>query len=88
LFKDHVNLPNSHPYIFGHCWMFSIKNLIFGLLDHITPNFLRKLEEEKKQGLYKTEFQNLKILSFRSIFDFFSSYFSGKFEEKNYISFI
>jgi len=36
-FRDNINLPNSHPSVLGHCYLFLVKNRVFGLLDRIAP---------------------------------------------------
>ncbi|AES99136.1 hypothetical protein MTR_5g076980 [Medicago truncatula] len=45
---NNINLPNSHPSILSHCYMFVVKNRVFGLLDRIAPKIPRK--SEKIQG--------------------------------------
>ena len=45
-FKGYINL-NSHFYVLGHCLLFSVKNLVFRLLDHIAPKLSRKIREKK-----------------------------------------
>jgi len=34
---QHINLPNSHPSVLCHCYLFLVKNRVFGLLDWIAP---------------------------------------------------
>jgi len=77
-FMDNINLPNSHPSILGHCYLFLVKNRVFGLLDRIAPKLPHKIRRRKKfkdhdspnllTGLRPSK---SKIPSFRPIFHFF-----------------
>jgi len=40
---NNTNLPSSHPFVLGHCYLFLVKNRIFGLLDQIAPKLQQKI---------------------------------------------
>ena len=42
-FMDNINLPNSYPFVLGHCYLFLVKNRIFELLDRIAPKLSQKI---------------------------------------------
>ena len=48
---DNINFPNSHPSLLGHCYLFLVKNLVFGLFDRIAPKLSQKIRKKKNQGL-------------------------------------
>jgi len=48
-FMDNINLPNSYPFVLGHCHLFLVKNQVFGLLDRIAPKLPQKIRK-KIQG--------------------------------------
>jgi len=56
-FRDNFNLPNSYPSILGHCYLFLVKNRVFGLLNRIAPKLPQKIRK-------------LQRLWFRPIFNF------------------
>ena len=41
-FRDNINLPNPHPSVLGHCYLFLVKNRVFRLLDRIAPKLPQK----------------------------------------------
>ncbi|AES89015.1 hypothetical protein MTR_4g068070 [Medicago truncatula] len=64
---DNINLPNSHPSVLGHCYMFLVKNRVFGLLDRIAPKFPQKIRKSSRtmtplegtsQGIPSLKIQN------------------------------
>jgi len=68
----------------SHCYMFLVKNRVFGLLDQIAPKLPQKIRknsrtvtplEETSMGLRPSKF---KIPSFRPIFNFFNFSYSQK----------
>jgi len=49
-FKDHINLPNSHNSVLGHCKLFTIEKMIFEVFDQIAPKLGHKIRRRKNQG--------------------------------------
>ncbi|KEH18586.1 hypothetical protein MTR_8g024580 [Medicago truncatula] len=47
-FRDNINLPKSHPYVLGHCYLFLVKNRVFGLLDWIAPKLPQKIRKNSR----------------------------------------
>ncbi|KEH28194.1 hypothetical protein MTR_5g073310 [Medicago truncatula] len=47
-FRDNINLPNSHLSVLGHCYMFLVKNWVFGLLDRIAPKLPQKIRKNSR----------------------------------------
>jgi len=47
-FKDNINLPNSHPSVLGHCYMFLVKNRVFRQLDRIAPKLSQKIRKNSR----------------------------------------
>ncbi|AES66658.1 hypothetical protein MTR_2g076930 [Medicago truncatula] len=47
-FRDNINLPNSHPSVLGHCYLFLVKNRVFGLLDRIAPKLPQKIRKNSR----------------------------------------
>jgi len=47
-FKDHINLPNSHPSVLSHYWLFPLENPIFELHDHIAPKLSHKIKKNSR----------------------------------------
>ncbi|KEH20075.1 hypothetical protein MTR_8g066972 [Medicago truncatula] len=47
-FRDNINLPNSHPSVLGHCYLFLVKNWVFGLLDQIAPKLPHKIRKNSR----------------------------------------
>jgi len=45
---DNINLPNSHPSVLGHCYLFLVKNRVFGLLDRIAMKLLQKIRKNSR----------------------------------------
>ncbi|KEH22656.1 hypothetical protein MTR_7g056323 [Medicago truncatula] len=75
-FRDNINLPNSHPSVLGHCYLFLVENRVFGLLDRIAPKLSQKIRKNSRtmtpvEGTsYGTPPLKSKIPSFRPIFHF------------------
>jgi len=44
---NNINLRNFHPSVLGHCWLFLVKNQVFGLLDQIAPKLPQKIKKKK-----------------------------------------
>jgi len=47
-FRDNINLPSSHPSVFGSFYMFLVKNRVFGLLDRIAPKLPQKIRKNSR----------------------------------------
>jgi len=45
---DNINLPNSHPSVLGHCYLFLVKNRVLGLFDRIAPKLPQKIRKKFK----------------------------------------
>jgi len=45
---NNINLPNSHPSVLGHCYLFLVKNRVFGLLDWIAPKLPQKIRKNSR----------------------------------------
>jgi len=45
-FMNNTNLPNSHPFVLGHYYLFLVKNRVFRLLDGLLRNFSKKSEKK------------------------------------------
>ncbi|AES67584.1 hypothetical protein MTR_2g096460 [Medicago truncatula] len=50
-FMDNINLPNFHPSVLGHCYLFLVKNWIFGQLDRIAPKLPQKIRKNSRMTL-------------------------------------
>jgi len=50
-FKDHINLPNSHNSVLGHCKLFTIEKMIFEVFDQIAPKLGHKIRRKKKSRM-------------------------------------
>ena len=61
---DNINLPNSHPSVLGHRYLFLVKNRVFGQLDRIAPKLPQKIKkiqgplEETSYGAPPLKIQN------------------------------
>ena len=47
-FRDNINLPNSHPSVLGHCYLFLVKNRVLKLLDQIAPKLPQKIRKNSR----------------------------------------
>jgi len=47
-FRDNINLPNSYPFVLGHCYPFLVKNRVFGLLDRIVLKLPQKIRKNSR----------------------------------------
>jgi len=47
-FRDNINLPNSHPSVLGHCYLFLLKNRVSGLLDRTAPKLPQKIRKNSR----------------------------------------
>jgi len=47
-FRDTINLPISYPFVLGHCYLFLVKNRIFGVLDRIALKLLEKTRKSSR----------------------------------------
>ena len=63
---DNINFPNFYPFVLGHCYMFLVKNRVFGLLDRIALKLSQKSEEKKfkDHDSLKRDYPPLKIQNF------------------------
>ena len=93
-FRDKINLPNSHSSVLGHCYLFLVKNRVFGLLDRIASKLPQKIKKNSRtttplEGTsYGTPPLKIQNFIFRLIFHFFSFFIFLEKSEKIYISFI
>jgi len=95
ILENNINLSNSHPFVLSHCYMFLVKNQVFGLLDQIAPKL--PLENQKKfkdhdslrRGfLQDSAPQNPKFHRLDPFFIFFKFFIFSEKSEKICISFI
>ncbi|AET00205.1 hypothetical protein MTR_5g089460 [Medicago truncatula] len=54
-FRDNNNLPNSHPSVLGHCYLFLVKNRVFRLLNRIAPKLSQKIRKNSRTVTPKEE---------------------------------
>jgi len=47
-FMHYINLPKSHPFVLGNCYLFLVKNLVFGLLDRIASKLPQKIKKKSR----------------------------------------
>jgi len=47
-FRDNINILNSHPSVLGHCYLFLVKNWVFGQLDRIAPKHPQKIRKNSR----------------------------------------
>ncbi|AES81368.1 hypothetical protein MTR_7g092000 [Medicago truncatula] len=52
-FRDNINLLNSLSSVLGHCYVFLVKNLVFGLLDRIAPKLLQKIRKNSRTKIQR-----------------------------------
>jgi len=45
---DNINLPNSYPFVLGHCYLFLVKNRVFGLLVWIALKLPQKIRKNSR----------------------------------------
>jgi len=46
--RDNINLPNSHPSVLGHCYLFLVKNRVFGQPNRIAPKLPHKIRKNSR----------------------------------------
>ena len=47
-FRDNISLANSYPFVLGHCYLFLVKNRVFGPLDRIAPKLPQKIKKNSR----------------------------------------
>ncbi|KEH32457.1 hypothetical protein MTR_4g125570 [Medicago truncatula] len=47
-FWDNINFPNFHSSGLGHCYLFLVKNRVFGLLDRIASKLPQKIRKNSR----------------------------------------
>jgi len=94
IFGNYINLPNFHPSVLSYCYLFSVKNRVFELLDWIASKLPQKIRKNSRimTPLKETSFglrpSKSKIPSFRPIFHFLKFFIFSEKSEKICISFI
>ena len=87
---DKINLPNSYPFVLGHCYLFLIKNRVFGLLDRIGLKLPQKIRKNSRTmtPVEETSYETppLKIQNF-IVQTHYSFFFNYSYSQKNPIKF-
>ena len=93
-FMNNINLRNFHPSVLGHCWLFLVKNQVFGLLDQIAPKLPQKIRKKSRittpleETSYETPPLKIQNSTAQTHFSFFLIFIFSEKSEKNCISFI